>query len=349
MDHRNNCCGPKTSLRQVVEMLTKSEALIAMVVDDDQRLVGCVTDGDIRRALLANVSMDSPVEGVMNAHPRVLNVRDADQAHALMRKHSLKQVPLVDDEGRVAGLRIWKEILGVRLDSPARDNPVFVMAGGKGTRLAPLTRIIPKPLVPLGEKTVIEQLMDRFVDEGFSRFILSVNYKAEMIRGYFAENGGYDVRFVQETEFLGTAGSLRLGREMLDRTFFVINCDVLSCMDFSGALETHRKSGDDVTMVGVLKNWKIPYGVINLEDGKFAGVTEKPEFDFLVNGGIYVMEPHVVDLIADGESLGMPDLIERAKGAGLSIGVYPVSCDWVDIGEIDEYRKMFNQFGFTRE
>ncbi len=321
---------------------------MAMVVDGQGKLLGCVTDGDIRRAILGGVSLDSPVSMIMNASPRTLPESEADKALEMIRSMGVKQVPLLDEAGRVVGVKTWKEVFGLRTGD-RRDNAVFIMAGGKGTRLAPLTRIIPKPLVPLGDKTVIEVIMDRFVRCGLDRFVLSVNYKAEMIRAYFEENKGYDVRFVQEAEYLGTAGSLRLGRQLLDKTFFLANCDVLADLDYDDILDSHRRSGDDVTMVGVLKNWKIPYGVIKLTDGKFSEVREKPEFDFIINGGIYVMEPHVVDLIGDGEAIDMPDLVRRVGTNGMNVGVYPVSREWTDIGEIDEYRRIFNEFSFIKE
>lgn len=330
-----------------MNLIGSGEGLIAIVIDEDEKLIGCVTDGDVRRAILAGKSLDSSVRDVMNTAPKYLSAMDADQAPDLMRTHALKQVPLVDSERRVVGLRTWKEILGIKREP--KSTPVLLMAGGKGTRLAPLTKIIPKPLVPLGEKTIIEVVMDRFVNQGYHNFVISLNYKAEMIRSYFDEASKYNVRFITESEYLGTAGCLIFTKDILTETFILTNCDVLAEIDYEQLVETHKNAGAAITMVGVMKNWKLPYGVISLKEGNFCEVQEKPQLDFLVNGGIYVIEPDLINILKNAEPLSMPDLIRRAKDEGMTVAVFPISTEWHDIGEIEEYRKVFSKFNFLTE
>lgn len=344
MHYTERTCRPEATLWKVIEMLNLGDPIIALVVDEAGRLLGTITDGDIRRALLANLSLDSPASAIMNRSPKFLYRNERSKALSLLADKSIKCVPLVDENKVVVDL-LTRSSGDCRAGSVEdRPNRVFIMAGGKGTRLAPLTRIIPKPLIPIDDKPLIEHVIDRFTPFGFKRFVISLNYKGEMIESYFQNYTNAELSFVRETEFLGTAGSLSLAREQLSEPFFLVNCDVLTDVDFADLMHAHVEAKAAITLVGVLRKVNVPYGIIELEDSRFASITEKPQYSFLVNGGVYVLDPAVLDHIAPGERIDMPDLIMRVKNAGLNIGVFPTSGEWVDVGTIDEYRHVFDKF-----
>ncbi|MCB1167900.1 MAG: NTP transferase domain-containing protein, partial [Leptospiraceae bacterium] len=235
----------------------------------------------------------------------------------------------------------WKDF-GAELDSPSmpRDCPVFILAGGKGTRMKPFTNILPKPLIPIGETPILEIIMHRFQKNGFNKFIISLNYRAEFVKLYFAESvEEYDLEFVQEEKFLGTGGSLHLIKNRFADTVIVSNCDVLLDIDFGDFLDYHKEQGNAATIVGVLRHVKIPYGVMEMRDGALVSFREKPEFDFIINAGIYAVEPEILSQIQENVYSDMPDILEKAKQRGSKIGIYPVSSDMVDIGHWDEYNK----------
>lgn len=323
-------------------MLNESAMRILLVVDEKDRLLGTVTDGDIRRGILKEVALSEKIERIMFREPRVLPLEEQDRAPAYMKEFQVTSLPIVDDQGVVRDLVIGHAYYNQRHFDP-RENQVFVLAGGKGTRLSPFTNILPKPLIPVGETPIVELIMRKWKSFGFNRFILSLNYKAEMIKAYFGENPeGFDLQFVQETEFLGTAGSLHLVRGKIQDTLFVINCDVLLDVDFDDFFRFHKESGDDATMIGVVHQVKIPYGVIEMQNGKLINMVEKPEHEIVVNAGIYALEPSVLELVADGEFLDMPGLLERSRKGGGKVGVYPVSTEMIDVGHWEEYEKANN-------
>ena len=221
------------------------------------------------------------------------------------------------------------------------------MAGGKGTRLDPFTRILPKPLIPLGEKTVIEIIIDSFVECGVGKFYISVNYKSKIIKSYFEElNPPYAIEYIHEDKPLGTAGSLRYLRGNLETSLIVTNCDVIIKADYRDIVEHHLANRNDITLVASLKNYNIPYGVCDIENGGvLIRIQEKPEYNFLVNTGIYLLRPETLELIPENEFFDITHLIEKAKGAGGKIGVYPISDkSWIDTGEWAEYKNAIGHF-----
>jgi NDP-sugar pyrophosphorylase family protein len=216
------------------------------------------------------------------------------------------------------------------------------MAGGKGKRLDPFTKILPKPLIPIDEKPVIEVIMDNFKKYGFNKFIIALNYKAEMIKMYFAENpNNYQIEYIQEKNFLGTIGALSLIKDKLGGTFIVSNCDVIIDANYDDTLNYHKQNNNQITVLGVSRNINIPYGILNMKNtcADFEEIIEKPDYHFIVNSGVYVLEPEVVDLIPRNQTTDMPDLLVLAKKKGFKIQVYPVNCSWFDIGEWGEYKK----------
>jgi NDP-sugar pyrophosphorylase family protein len=264
------------------------------------------------------------------------------KALKMMDMYSIRHIPIINDNGELVDLILWSDFLeNGDISYPIKDIPVVIMAGGKGTRLDPFTKILPKPLIPIGEKPIIEIVMDCFRKYGFNKFILTLNYKAEMIKIYLADNPKYEIQFIEENNFLGTAGALCLPEVKckLDRTFIVSNCDIIINIDFNHFLEYHKNNRNKATILGVIKYIKVPYGVLKIKGNNLDDFAEKPEYNILANSGIYVLEPEVLDLVSENQLINMPDLLMLAIKKGLKVGVYPINSPWFDIGEWEEYKE----------
>jgi dTDP-glucose pyrophosphorylase len=332
-------------IKEAIKQLNENSLQILLVIDDNYRLIGTVTDGDIRRAILNNVSFDEPVGKIMNRVPKFVYIGEEENAKELMIKHRIKTIPVLDRERRVVDLILMEKFLETKYEYSEKPNYVFIMAGGKGTRLDPFTKILPKPLIPIGDISIIEVIIKNFKKYGFNNFLISVNYKAEIIKLYFSENpNGYNINFIHERDFLGTAGSLKLAEEKLKDTFIVSNCDVIIDIDFDELLKYHKKNNNHATIVGVVKNMQIPYGVIDVNNGELVNMIEKPEYNFVINSGVYVLEPELINLIPQGKPINMPDLLLKSKEVGYKVGVYPVSSKWFDVGQWEEYRNTLEYF-----
>jgi dTDP-glucose pyrophosphorylase len=340
----------RTSVLDAMRQLEDTAHKILMVVDDDEQLLGSLTDGDIRRWILAEGDLQEAVERVCNRTPFQVG---PDYDIALVRRTMVEKkidcIPVVNGARQVVDLLFWDDVFeGEGRTRPARrlDVPAVIMAGGKGTRLDPFTQILPKPLIPLGEKTVIEHIIDHFLKFGVSRFILSVNEKAKIIKSYFEELGpSYAISYVEEDQPLGTAGSLRYLRGVLDRTLIVTNCDVIIDADYGELVDFHHVNSNDITIVGSLKNYHIPYGICEIANGgSLERITEKPEYNFLVNTGMYVLGAQTLGLIPEGVVFHMTDLIGCVQKSGGKVAVFPVSDKaWIDTGEWAEYRKALRE------
>ncbi|HBT50414.1 MAG TPA: nucleotidyl transferase [Caldanaerobacter subterraneus] len=332
-------------IKEALKQLNENTLQILLVIDDSSKLIGTITDGDIRRAILNNVSFDEPVSKIMNKSPKFVYIGEEEKAKELMIKHKVKTIPVLDKEKRVVDLILMENLLETRYEYPEKSNYVFIMAGGKGTRLDPFTKILPKPLIPIGDTPIIEVIIKNFKKYGFNNFLISVNYKAEIIKLYFLENpNGYNIDFIHEKDFLGTAGSLKLAEEKLKETFIVSNCDVIIDIDFDELLKYHRKNNNQATVVGVVKNMQIPYGVIDVNNGELVNMIEKPEYNFVINAGVYVLEPELINLIPQDKAINMPDLLLKSKEFGYKVGVYPVSSRWFDVGQWEEYKNTLEYF-----
>jgi NDP-sugar pyrophosphorylase family protein len=267
------------------------------------------------------------------------------KAKALMQQHVIERIPVINKDGAVVDVILWLDYL--KTESEGYDSktplqtPVVIMAGGKGTRLDPFTKILPKPLIPLGEKPIIEHIMDRFYRYGFYKFIVIINYKKEIIKMYFGENSlPYTVEFVEEPEYYGTAGGAYLLKKKLDETFIVTNCDTILDGNYLDFLNWHKEKQNILTIIGAHKEVTVPYGVLYMEDGCFRDINEKPKFDLFINTGTYIFEPEVLECIQEGEHLDMDRLLDRVKGMYQDgVGVYPHWDGWFDIGQWDEYKK----------
>ena len=315
-----------------------------LFIAPEGRLQAVVTDGDIRKFFLRGGTLESPVAQAANFHPISLPVAERGRAKAMLQSHGIDALPLLDRRGAITDIVFAG---GVNVDNRKRvDIPVVMMAGGLGTRLYPYTKILPKPLIPVGEQPIAELIINRFRGFGCHRFKMIVNYKKGMIKSYFGDlEKDYELEFVDETEFMGTGGGLCLLKGKIDSPFFFTNCDTLLDLDFGDLYEKHRARGNLITMVCALKHFTVPYGVVELgEDGGIAAMREKPELNFLTNTGVYVVEPQVVDEMRDGENIGFPDVIERYRAAGRPVGVYPINeSAWMDMGQMEELEKMRQQ------
>ena len=262
-----------------------------------------------------------------------------------MRKIRAEVRPILDDKGELLDIWFWNDLFkDTELTEREIINlPVVIMAGGKGTRLAPLTNVYPKPLIPVGEKTIVEAIMDKFVSYGCHDFYMSVNYKADTIKNYFEfiDNQEYNILYFQEDRPLGTAGSLRLLKDKINSTFFVSNCDILIEEDYAEILKYHKTNRNELTVVAAVKTFSIPYGTISTsENGLLESIEEKPTLSFKINTGLYILEPSLLDDIPD-EFYHITHLMEKLKSEGRRVGVYPISQnDWKDMGDWNEYLKM---------
>ncbi len=343
--------GPELPIRDALRQIEESERRTLFVVDGERRLFGAITDGDIRRWLIGRGDIGAPIGDVCNRHPISVGA-DFDRANLATRLVELGAtcVPQVDAQNRVVGVVFWEDVvLESEVESQGRqiDVPVVIMAGGRGTRMQPFTQVLPKPLLPIGDKTILELIIDRFVKHGIRRFWLTINYKANLLRAYFQDlPRSYEVAFVEEEMPLGTAGSLALIQEQLPGPFILTNCDNIIEADFADLMAQHAQQRNDVTMVVSLKKYKIPYGVCEIESGgQLKGIREKPEFDHLVNTGMYVLSPAVLAHIPAGRVFHMTDLIVAVQSAGGRVGVYPIGEGaWLDTGEWAEYKRTLQLF-----
>lgn len=342
---------PQLSIKDGWKQLNANSHKIVFVVDDGKKLLGSVTDGDIRRWILADGSLHEPLAIIMNANPVYVYDTDTEETiGSMMLKYQIECVPVVDREQRVKRFSSWREIFGKQHAPVVHekiDVPVVIMAGGRGVRLDPLTKILPKPLVPLGDKPVLEVIVEKFRQYAVDQFYFSVNYRASMIKAYFDEVAqDYSLHYIEEAVPSGTAGSLRLLRGKINTTFIISNCDIIIEADYSDILKFHRVNKNAITIVASMRHFPIPYGVIEMESGGILkGVREKPEFDFLVNTGLYVMEPELLQMIPTDRVYHMTHLIEHLRLENEKIGVYPISqTSWIDIGETVEYKRALSKF-----
>ncbi|MDP2167699.1 MAG: nucleotidyltransferase family protein [Thermodesulfovibrionales bacterium] len=335
---------PDKTVKAALKQIDKGGEGILFVADKEMRLIGVLTDGDIRRHILKNGNLNDTIEGCFNKNPVYLKEGyDPGAAKKLLVKHQIDIIPVTDGGGGLTGFITWPQVFGGGMKEKEKiDLPVVIMAGGRGTRLDPFTKILPKPLIPIGEKPIVELIMDKFNEYGVSDFYLTVNYKAEMIKSYFDNvETGYKIRYIREKDFLGTAGSLRLLPGGVGGTFIVSNCDIIVEADYADLVKFHKKGRHSLTIVGSIQHYKIPYGIIEYkEGGGLKAINEKPEYDMLINTGLYVLEKEALEHISKGKAFHMTDLISALLKKKKKIGVYPVSeKSYVDIGQWEEYKK----------
>lgn len=333
------------TVKQAMEKMDKNGKEIVYVVSDN-KLVGSLSDGDVRRYILNDGDISLPVEQAMHTDPVSIYEIDYSKTQEIFELNSgINSIPELNEDSSIRTIlfRSTEQIYKEKLTAP-----VVIMAGGKGTRLYPYTKILPKPLIPIGDTPIVERIINRFNKFGSDKILMSVNYKKNMIKSYFNDvDSPYQIDYFEEDKPLGTGGSLYLMREHLNETFFVSNCDILIDADYTSIYDFHKKNKYDVTMIASVKNTVIPYGVLKLDkEGLLESTEEKPEYTHLINTGMYLLEPSIVDLVPDNEFTDLPTVITKAKDKGLRVGVYPVSENsWLDMGQIKEMENMIDSLG----
>lgn len=317
-----------------------------LIVINDNKFFGLLSAGDIQRAIIQNKPLETPVENILRKNIRIAKPEDNfETIRQMMFDFRMELCPVVNQKREIEEIYFWEDVFQEQKTHPKKqfNLPVVIMAGGFGTRLKPITNVLPKPLIPIGEKTIIEHIFDRFSDNGCNTFHISVNYKSDLIEYYLqSQNLPYQLTFFKENKPMGTAGSLSLLKDKIEGTFFVSNCDILIEQDYSEILEYHNDNKNDITIVAALKHYPIPYGTIETKtNGQLVSLREKPELTFKINSGMYILEPHVLTDIPEDQFFHITHLIEKLLKNEGKVGVFPVSeKSWKDIGEWDKYMKI---------
>lgn len=334
-----------------INVLTALEQMNAakrklLIVVDGVKFIGVLSIGDIQRAIINKYDLNKSIQPILRSIITVcFDSDDQETIKEKMLELRAECMPILDKENNLAKVFFWEDMFGTN-EVRKKANlglPVVIMAGGRGSRLMPLTNVLPKPLLPINKRTIIEDIMEGFVEIGCNKFYLSVNYKSEMIRHYFNElnNPDYNIEYFEEGKPLGTAGSMYLLKDKINSTFFVSNCDILIDQDLEEIYKYHVENKNDITVVSAIKRYKIPYGTIETQqNGILACLDEKPELIFQINTGMYILEPGVLKLIPENIFFHLTHLIDVMKKSGGKVGVFPVpENSWQDIGNWEDYNK----------
>jgi len=332
------------SLRQMDAQKVK-----LLFVFEDEKFLGLLTIGDIQRAILKGMDMSAPIVSILDTNKIYASPEESiESIKTKMYRIRSECMPVVDAEGNLVDVHFWSELFGTsKIEAKKKINlPVVIMAGGLGTRLKPITNVIPKPLIPINEKTILETILDQFKGIGCVKYYLSVNYKREIIE-YYLDNldEKYDVTFLKEDKPLGTIGSVSLLKGKIDKPFFVSNCDIIVDQDYRDVYDYHVNNKNDITIVTAIKSFHIPYGVIETGDnGLMKGISEKPDMSYMINTGVYLLEPQLIDEIPENTFYHITDLIKKVRERGGRVGCFPVSeKSWTDIGDWNEYLKIIRK------
>lgn len=332
------------SIVDAMGLIDTNSSGILFVTDSNGALIGSLSDGDIRRWILNSGEVSASVSCAMNKSPKYLKADEKNKALQVMSEKAITALPVLDDDKRVVDIVFKSDSMECEIPKRKLSGvPVVIMAGGKGTRLYPYTKILPKPLVPIGDTPIVERIINYFSDFGMKSFYMTVNYKKAMIRSYFDEvEKDYTIKYVEENKPLGTGGSIKLIEDRFDRPIFISNCDSLILADYYDIYQHHLNAGNDITVVSALKNIQVPYGVMHTgENGALKSMEEKPKLSYFINTGMYVINPETIDLIPDDTMFHMTHLVEAVMKKGGKVGTYPVSEDsFLDMGELDEMKRM---------
>lgn len=334
---------PDITIIQTLKIIDETTLQFAVVVDDAMRILGTVTDGDIRRGLLKGLPMTTSIQEVMNKFPVYEKVGYTPIYYKeFMLKLKLKQLPIVNQEKQIQHIFFIDDIER----TSKKENTVVLMAGGLGTRLSPLTDHIPKPMLKVGDRPILETIINSFKGFGFMNFILSVNYKKEMIKDYFQDGSyfGVNISYLEEEKRLGTAGALSLLKEKPEHPFFVMNGDLLTKINYEQLLEFHNETNSIATMCAREYEYQIPYGVLETNNHRLLSIKEKPIHKSFVNAGIYVLNPDVMKYVPQNEFYDMPDLFKNLLSKNKEVSAFPLREYWLDIGRMDDYEKANFEF-----
>lgn len=342
------------SIKEAMRLLDETSEKVLLIVNEDKTLLGSLTDGDIRRYILRTNNLKGIVENAYNNNVIFFfeHEHEIDDIKKVLLNKKIELVPIVDKNKRVVDFVTWEGVFGSDDENTKPKKrisaQVVIMAGGKGTRLDPFTKILPKPLIPIGDRPIIELILDKFKKFGIHEYYITLNHMSKIIRAYLEERNipHTYIKFIEEPMPLGTAGSLRLLLGQFQCPVFVTNCDIIIETDYADLYDYHRKNNYDITLVASVKNYSIPYGICEIENGgSLIRIKEKPEYSFLVNTGLYVMNHEVFTLIPKDTVFNMTDLINAVKKEKGTVGVYPVSeSSWIDVGEWAEYKKSIENF-----
>lgn len=335
---------PDTSLAKAIEIIDQTGLQIALVIDQERHLIGTVTDGDVRRAILRHMTLNQPVIKAMNSNPSyVCSEQARENAVLIMKQKKLRQIPVLNRDKQVIGLEIADDLIHL----PVRSNWVILMAGGMGKRLQPLTDACPKPLLKVGDKPVLETILESFIEQGFKRFYISVNYMAHMIMDYFGDGSKWAVEIVylNEPYPLGTAGPLAMLPVKPQEPVLLMNGDVLTKVNYRKLLEFHVENMTSATMCIKQQYNQIPYGVVKIYNNRLQQIIEKPSQHIFVNAGLYIFNPEILSYVPRGKRCDIPDLFKLLLDEGKEIAVFPIREYWIDIGRFDEYERANHEFG----
>jgi len=338
IEYNNITINDKKTIQEALEVINTGAIRIAIIINKENQVIGTITDGDIRRGLLNGSGLSSSIETLYFKTPTLANISDSKESiikKALSNK--LYQIPIVDDDGKLVGI----EDLATLLKINTKKNRVILMAGGLGTRLRPLTQDTPKPLLHIGNKPILETIIDNFAKHGFVNITISVNYKSHMIKEYFGDGSkfGVNIDYIEESKRLGTAGALSLIKDKPKESFFVMNADLLTNTNFLHLLDFHSYENATATMCVREYDFQVPYGVIKTNNGKISSIVEKPIQKFFVNAGIYVLSPKVFEYIPQNEFYDMPTLFNTLIEKEKSTISFPIHEYWLDIGQMDDFHQ----------
>lgn len=346
--NNSNTIKSTISIRETVKKMDVENKNSLVVINKENKVCGIFSMGDFRRAVLNGLDINKEISTVINKNFKYLNhgYSKNDAKEIFERNILISEIPILNKKSELIKILTRKEILiNYELGKQKfnlKDTTVIIMAGGKGTRLDPFTRILPKPLIPFGNDPIVKIIMDNFNKFKVNNFYISINDKGKMIKAYFYDHKfSYKIQYIEEDKPLGTVGALKLLKDKIKNTFFVTNCDILINSHFPSIMKFHKNSKYDFTLVTSMRNYTIPYGVCDIDkSGQLLNMREKPEYNYLVNTGMYVVEPKVLKFIPKNKIFDMSDLIKKIKGNGMKVGVFPISeKSWVDIGQWKEYKK----------
>ena len=341
----------KSNLKSAMNQLNLTKKRTLFVVDENKNLVGSLTDGDIRRWILSGGSLEARMKDVCFRNTYYVGENfNLDEVKSQMLKKSITIVPIINSQRHIVQFLTSEKLFNTKVTTSKKTPislPVVIMAGGKGTRLDPFTRILPKPLIPIGDKAILEIIIDKFLEYDVYTFYISLNHKSKIIKSYFEElNPSYNIKYLYEDKPLGTAGSLKQLENSLSGSFIMTNCDIIIESDYNEVLKHHEKENNDITVVTSLKHFNIPYGICEISGkGTLVKIKEKPEYSFLVNTGMYIIKSDVLCHIPHNEFFHITNLIEEVNRKGGKIGIFPISeSSWIDIGEWKEYKLALEKF-----
>ena len=342
-NYKNILLNPSSTIKEALKVIDSGKMKLAVIIDENEILIGTVSDGDIRRALLNNFSLDDMIDDIIFKTPIVCKIDDTkEKILEIAIEKKVYQIPIVDNNGKLVGIEEVDELLKPK----HKNNKVVLMVGGLGTRLRPLTNTTPKPMLKVGDKPILETIILNFKKYGFTNIILSVSYKSEIIEKYFSNGSklGVNIDYVHEENRMGTAGALSLIREKLNEPFFVMNGDLLTNINFEHMMDYHVSNNSIATMGVREYDFQVPYGVVNVDGINIKSIEEKPVHNFYVSGGVYVLDNKVLDFIPKNEFFDMPTLFEKVIDKNLKSISFPIREYWLDIGRMEEFEKANNEY-----